>query len=146
MDGGSFLNVFKRLALTSRFGHASFSVLSNREALSEAQVSKNEEHYYYNANDVEDIIHSILLSLPPTLERHFYTTAYSASEMPSCSLGVDVFQRMSAMRDRARIFLTYSRNMLGLVWRQHQLGWAVISSGRLNLIARRGRDVIARGE
>jgi hypothetical protein len=30
---------------------------ANCGALSEAEVAKNEEHYYYDSNDIEDIIH-----------------------------------------------------------------------------------------
>ena len=32
------------------------------QTLSESQVAKNEKHYYYNADDIENIVHNFLRS------------------------------------------------------------------------------------
>jgi hypothetical protein len=52
-DGLKFIQPADRVSLLVGLG-----LFANRGALSEAEVAKNEEHYYYHPNDIEDIIHS----------------------------------------------------------------------------------------
>jgi hypothetical protein len=48
--------------------------LSNRGALAESKIAKNEEHDDYDPNDIENIIHSV-----PLL---FYESIYESKEPP----------------------------------------------------------------